>query len=189
MEIKHAPLDDTATDKESLQFLYGLIQYLQPSLIIESGTYTGHFALFAQKASPGSLIYTADPRQYHEKTLTELYELNGLDTRTLIEYRGTFEEMLEEYRDRLYKKVRLAFVDSGPPFNLDGRMYLDENDETVHSIRWHDYLLAKEFVGYGGFVVVHDMNQAGWPGHIEMWKEGIHLNGGRGVTIHQVREI
>jgi hypothetical protein len=189
MQVTHAELNDTATDIETLQVLYGLVKYLEPSLIIESGTYMGHFPLFAQTASPGSLIYTADPRQYHEKSLVEMYKENGLDPSMLVEYRGTFAEMLEEYRDRLYKKVKLAFVDSGPPFSHDGRLFLDENDETVHSIRWHDYQLAKEYVGYGGIIISHDMNQAGWPGHRDMWDEGIHLNGGRGITLHQVREL
>ncbi len=181
--LKHPPLDDTATDVETLQFLFCLIEYMKPLVIVESGTYKAHFVLFALAANPSALIFTADPRQYHEKTVKEMAKINDLPTDNIIEFRGTFIEMLAQ-NPHLAGSINLAFIDSGPPYGAGTVFTLDE---ATHKIRWQDYQAVKNYMAYNGIIISHDMNQCGWPGHREILDEGILLPGGRGITLHTVR--
>ena len=183
MDLKQPPLDDTATDPETLEFLYHLIRYLKPRVIVESGTYMGHFTLVALAASPTSFLYTADPRQYYTYSAKEMAEQNGISTKRLVEFRGTFHEMLAEH-PFLTEGVNLAFIDSGPPY---GDSDFVDPKEATHKIRWQDYQAVKNYMAYNGIIISHDMNACGWPGHKEILDEGILLPGGRGITMHTVR--
>lgn len=184
LDLLAPKLDDTATDAKTLEFLFNLIRYYEPLVIVESGTYMGHFSLIAVAAFPKTLIYTADPRQYYEKTVQEMAKNNDLPAENIIEFRGTFIEMLAAY-PQLAGNINLAFIDSGPPYSNDPVHFTLE--EATHKIRWQDYQAVKNYMAYNGIIISHDMNQGGWPGHTEILDEGILLPGGRGITLHTVR--
>lgn len=184
--IKHPPFDGEATEVDTIQFLATLVYYNKPHVIVESGTYMGHFALFCLAACPNTIIFTADPRQYHEMTVREMAEANGLDPSRIIEYRGTFQAMLAEYQDSLYGNIEFAFVDSGPVVDERNAYCMEE---VSNRLRFDDYHAVKPYMSYNGIVAVHDMNQCGWPGHQEIWDEGVHLLGGRGITLWQRRDL
>lgn len=156
------PLDTVATDKESLNFLFGLLNYIKPKVIVEAGTYKGHFAVGAARLLPDSHIYTADINVH-----ADLPELPNLTF-----YRGDFVDMLNEYQ----LGFDFAFIDSGPPPNV----FEDPDIRTIRSQHWE---VAKKLAHVYGLLVCHDMVQNSWHGGIEIAGESVRLWGGCGLSL------
>ena len=157
-----SPPDDTATDMLTLGMLYQLLIYLQPKIIVEAGTWKGHFSVPAARLLPNSTIYTADTYRHG------LPHINNLHF-----FHGDFEIMLKD----LNPMVDFAFIDSGPPF-------VGEHERII---RWRHYEAVKPYMNKSGLIVSHDMNNRDWP-HAEdiLADSSLYLPGGRGITIKQI---
>ena len=156
------PLDDTATDRKSLAFLFALLSYMRPSVILEAGTYQGHFAVGAGRVLPESRIHTFDPTDY------------GWNQRLAPNVR--FHQQDFNY---IPEPFTFAFIDSGPPFP-------DEPELTIRSRHWR---FACDNITPGGIVACHDTNATDWCGVSTIFEEShIRLTGGRGLTLWQASE-
>ena len=153
------PLNNIATDQESLNFLFGLLNYIKPKVIVEAGTYKGHFAVGAARMLPESRIYTADIDVH--TTLPELPNLTF--------YQGDFVDMLNEYR----LGFDFAFIDSGPPPGGD-------KTKTIRMTHWE---AAKRLCHVRGILACHDMAANNWHGGPEITGESVRLLGGRGISL------
>lgn len=153
------PLDSCATDAASLGILFALIEYMKPRVVVEAGTYRGHFAVGAARILRGSRVFTADIVRH--ETLPTLPNL--------VSFRGDFVQML----DAEVQEFDFAFVDSGPPPGSDP------------SIRLQHWRAAQARIDVGGIVVCHDTNALDWHGAEEIIESGVRLVGGRGLTIWQ----
>jgi predicted O-methyltransferase YrrM len=157
-------LDSTATDWESLTLLYGLALYLRPKVIVEAGTYQGHFAVVVARLLPECAVWTADP----QSRLGEGAEPN------LHFVRADFDAMLADQPD-LRGQVDFAFIDSGPPWAAE-----------EPEMRWRHWTSCKAFMRSGGIMACHDTNAATtWPRGTDIARESLRLNGGRGVCLWQ----
>jgi predicted O-methyltransferase YrrM len=152
------PFDSHATDYETLGFLFALLEYVKPRVIVEAGTYRGHFAVGAARVLPDSLVFTSDIK-CHE-TLPEPPNLAA--------FLGDFEAMLDAIDVAPFD---FAFIDSGPPPGGES------------GVRLRHWRIAKERAAPGAILVCHDMNALGWTGGPEIAAEGILMPGGRGITI------
>lgn len=160
--IKLPPLDSEATDEPSLNLLITLAVYLQPAIIVEAGTWKGHFSVTAAEWLPNSRVYTADT-----------YEAGVIGPPNMRFFHGDFEAMLRI----VPAPINFAFIDSGPPFVQDWE----------HGIRWRHYCAVKPFMAPGGLIISHDMNSRDW-NHAEdiLAESDLYLPGGRGITIKQM---
>ena len=188
--IEFPPLNTIVTDQETLMFLQSLTFYVKPKVVVESGTFWGHFVFAAFAGYRFSRIYTADPFP-HKHIFEEYLEKNKEPMKNAQIYRhlGDLPSLLEEYEE-LRGHINLAFIDSGPPCADQPSNEGVESDAEAfsdHNRRWKDYKLIKPYMTHQGLIISHDANQAGWPGSKEIMDESILLNGGRGITIHQVR--
>jgi len=160
------PLDSIATDPETLEFLQALVIYQHPTLIVEAGTYLGHFAILAARGVPDAIVYTADTCPYEWPQFMEP---------NIRFYLGDFTEMLPVLAPGT---VDFAFIDSGPPFK----------DAWENDVRLRHYEAVKPYMKAGGLIVSHDMNATDWSGAETIRAEaGLRLVGGRGITIRQVQ--
>ena len=158
------PLDDMATDLETLQFLNKFLVYVQPKIVVEAGTWKGHFSVVAAEYLPNSRVYTADIFNHDLPKIQNLFA-----------YIGDFEEMLE----RISEPINFAYLDSGPPFF--------EGDELESGIRWRHYQAVKPLMAKGGLIVNHDMNSRDWNYAEDILADSsLYLPGGRGITIKQM---
>ena len=159
------PLDNLATDLETLRVLAALVAYQQPKVIAEAGTYQGHFAILASKASPESQVHTADPIDYgwqQDRPPTVIFHLQD------------FSEMLAGLPKQ---SINFAFIDSGPPFV----------EEWENCVRYRHYQDVMPYMAPGGLIVSHDMNSTDWHGADKIIEQSsLRLIGGRGITIQQV---
>lgn len=143
------------TEPETLDFLFALLEYLRPAVIVEAGTWRGDFAIEAARRLPDSHVYSADVI----RAVTD----PGLPNLTL--FHGDFGEMLEDGMP-----FDFAFIDSGP----------SNEDFGVRLRHWHR---AKFRVSPGGLVVCHDMIHRDWMGGEEIASESLLLNGGKGLAL------
>jgi len=159
------PLDSTATDEETLQFLLRTIVYFQPKVVAEAGTWKGHFSAAIANCCPEIQVYTAD---IFDHKIPEFPNLHF--------WLGDFENMLGEVPG----EIDFAYMDSGPPFF--------EGDEPETDIRWRHYQAVKSRMSKGGLIINHDMNDLTWDHAVEILAESdLYLPGGRGITIKQMR--
>ena len=162
LEFKFKDLDEVATDAASLYFLFALISFLNPKVVVEAGTWKGHFSLTLAQIMPSIAIYTADPIRFMKEP--------GL----LQYYQGDFVDMLESYK---LDSIDLAYIDSGPPCSSDWD----------HGIRWRHYQAVIPRMAPGGLIISHDMNDRDWEGADKIFElASIYLSAGRGLTIQQV---
>lgn len=157
--------EDIATDHASLRFLFGLLTFIRPRVIVEAGTYRGDFTLVAAKLAEAwaGEVYTADTIHYSELP----------DMPNLTYFHGDYGDMLPSVEG----EIEFAFVDSGPPC-------LDEFD---YGIRKRHYLATKKALKIGGIIAVHDTNKCSdWSYGEEIVEEaGVILRGGCGLTLWQ----
>ena len=170
-----APCDGTAGDQDSLTFLGALIQMAQPRVVLEAGTYRGHFALLAGRLVQrwGGYVFTADPIEHN---WIHLIAANALQ--------DTVEFVQDDFvkvGERLTAPADFAFIDSGPPF-LGGPGPTDPGWD--HGVRFRHYELAKQWVRPGGLVLVDDVNATDWQGSLRIREEATLLfPGGRGLSL------
>lgn len=161
--------NNEATEQETIIFLIGLLAYLEPSLVVESGTYRGHFALAASITLPSSRVLTCDPVDYSVQRLSNLEY-----------FHQDFEDMLEGLNER---SIGFAFIDSGPIPGPEPGTFLVEDE-----VRWRHYQAVKPYMAPGGLIVVHDMNNRDWYKADQILAEAsLYLPAGRGITIKQVK--
>ena len=159
------PLDGTATDLETLGMLTALAKYQRPSLIVESGTYMGHFSILAGLTLPHAVIHTADTTYYGWRK----YKPDNVNF-----HLQDFSEMLVSLPKQ---SIHFAFIDSGPPF---AQAWEDH-------VRYRHYQDVMPYMAPGGLVVSHDMNSTDWFGADKIIEQAsVRLTGGRGITIQQV---
>ena len=161
-ECQFEDLDAVATDADSLYFLFGLISFLKPKVVVEAGTWKGHFSLTLVQIMPSITIYTADPIRFMK------------DSGPLQYYQGDFVDMLELYK---LDSIDFAYIDSGPPCTSDWD----------NGVRWRHYQAVIPRMAPGGLIVSHDMNNRDWEGADKIHElADIYLPAGRGLTIQQV---
>ena len=157
------------TETETLHFLYGLLKYMQPKVIVEAGTCRGDFTVLARHACPEAEIYTADI--FKHKWIADLENLAMF-------FLGDFAKMLQEQlTDR---EIDFAFIDSGPPPTL-----LPPQLEV--GVRSRHYYAVKPYMRVGGIIAVHDTEKTDWSGAFSIIEDAdIRLNRGRGLSLRQI---
>lgn len=145
------PSSGDATGVDTLHLLSALLILSRPSLIVEAGTFKGHFAIAAASACPSAHIWTADVARHPE--WLEVAAQFGLASRIHF-YEGDFAAMLSEHFQ--LRSVDFAYIDSGP---ARGHTVRDD-------IRWQHYLAAKPYMCRHGIVATHDTNAAA------QWRHG-----------------
>lgn len=155
------PLDKIASDIETLNTLFILLGYIRPTLIVEAGTYRGHFSVGAARILPESNVWTADIKQQFEDPKLENFHF----------HEGDFEEMLE-----WIPKFDFGFIDSGPPWHGG------EDPKPETGLRLSHWYAAWEKLEVGGLLVCHDTVRHDWLGGDEIVAGGTTLRVGRGIT-------
>jgi predicted O-methyltransferase YrrM len=174
-EIVLPPLDDEATDLDSLKFLAALMRFEKPKVIVEAGTYRGHGALFMamglRSVGTDGHIWTADPI---DQGVAAYISRNGLDG--TITYRNQpFDEMLPD----VPTPIDFAFIDAS-----------DRRPGGDLLMRLHHLNLVMPKMRRGGLVVVHDTGAklGDWHGlETILQMGGVNLRGPRGLTLIQVK--
>ncbi len=157
------------TEVETLHFLYGLLQYLQPKVIVEAGTCRGDFTVLARIACPDADIYTADI--FKHKWIADLNE-------RAIVFFGDFEKMLRELLGDT--DIDFAFIDSGPPPTL-------EPPQFEAGVRLRHYNAVMPYMSVGGIIATHDTKKTDWNGaHAVINDADIQFNCGRGLVLRQI---
>ena len=158
------PEDDVGTERETLELLALLVAANAPGLIVEAGTYKGHFAENAIEACPRTTVFTADTIDHGYRPSDEW----------IYDYRGDFEAMLEELD---INSIDFAFIDSGPPFA----------EGFEKGIRKRHYDAVKARMTPGGLICVHDTNKTDWFGAEEIIANAtFRMKGGRGLTVEVI---
>ncbi len=156
------------TETETLHFLYGLLHYTQPKVIVEAGTCRGDFTSMAHTACPNAAIYTADI--FKHKWIGDLMEYG-------VFFQGDFEKMLQEWL--VGGGIDFAFIDSGPPPIL-----LPPQHEA--GVRIRHYNAVKPYMKAGGIIATHDTGKTDWTGAASIVADAsIHLDCGRGLSLRQ----
>jgi hypothetical protein len=160
------PFDDISIDDISLRRVAGIIMVRKPQVIVEAGTYRGHFAaLAAASVGPTVSVYTADPTAFVMTPWPEQITF----------HHGCFLEMLALYREELEGKVEFAFIDSGPPCTKDHKEW--------STIRIDHYEAVKSYLTPDGLIMVHDTNATDWEGANQIIAEAFwRTRQGRGLT-------
>ncbi len=157
------------TEVKTLHFLYGLLHYLQPAVIVEAGTCRGDFTILARHACPEATIYTADI--FKHKWIDDLSNIAAF-------FHGDFEKMLQEYLQGI--EIDFAFIDSGPPPHL-----LPPQFEA--GVRQRHYNVVMPYMAKGGVVAVHDTGTTDWKGAQTIIDDAdMHFNSGRGLVLKQI---
>jgi len=173
LEIPYEPAKKGhGTDGATLRFLYDFLQYTQPSLIVEAGTFEGSFVLLAHEACPDATIYTADICMYDQH--------DGVEDAAIFCW-GDFRLMLEEND---LSDIDFAFIDSGPPINKNG---MAEMNDSIKSLRATHYNAVLSRMRKGGIVATHDTRKPDWDFAPEIIADaGLQLNCGRGLALRQI---
>ena len=163
VNIKLPEWDAEGTDQETIYFLASLLNFEQPEVVVEAGTYRGHFAIMAATVLPNSRVFTSDPVDWGLPQMGNLFY-----------FQTDFEEMLSGLKPR---SVDFAFIDSGCP---PGQT-LDK------SVRWRHYQAVKPYMAKDGIIAVHDMNATDWYNAGKILADSdLYLQAGRGLTLEQL---
>lgn len=159
------PLDTEAVDSKSLTLLLALVLHEAPKVIVEAGTYQGHFALHAAATckaySIQGMVWTADPVDHGVAQRIIDAGLGG---------RVFYNQM--SYSDMLAivpAPVDFAFIDASE-MGGDPHIRLRHLVETLPLMR------------PGGLIVMDD-TKADWTGADIGRRMGIALSGGRGLAL------
>ena len=157
------------TEVETLCFLYGLLKYMQPKVIVEAGTCRGDFIVLVRHACPKAEIYTADI--FKHKWIADLENLAMF-------FLGDFEKMLQELLQG--REIDFAFIDSGPPPIL-------KPPQHESGVRLRHYNAVKPYMSEGGVIATHDTKKTDWMGAAEIIADAdIQFNCGRGLTLRRI---
>lgn len=168
IEIQVRPFDTCGADLATLEFLAALVNLAQPKVLVEAGSYCGHFALYAAKvmADWGGEVWTADPLLHDN--WTALIASNGL---TNLHY---VPADFGAIPFAALGPVDFAFVDSGAPFA----------NGWEDGLRLRHYELAKQVVRPGGLIVTDDTAADDWQGVQRIRAEAaLVLPGARGLSV------
>ena len=156
------------TESETLHFLYSLLHYMQPKVIVEAGTCRGDFTVLARAACPEADIYTADI--FKHEWVSDIKAQAAF-------FLGDFEKMLEEL---VGLEVDFAFIDSGPPPKL-----LPPQFEA--GVRVRHYNAVMPYMALGGIIATHDTSKTDWEGAPSIiFDSDIHFDSGRGLSLRQI---
>ena len=154
-------------DASNDQFLHWLVQYIswaQPSVVVEAGTFMGHFALVcgrsAQLLDIPLHVWTCDVSDFGAAERATQYGLTSLVTIKTQD----FAAMLEE--DIGLHSVDLAYIDSGP---TDGVT-------TEPDLRWRHFNAVMPHMRKGGIILVDDTQRsANWAHKDELRAMGVTI--------------
>lgn len=197
-EIVIPMFDGEATDQLALRWATLLMRLHRPRIVVEAGTYRGHFAILAaatmRDLGIDGHVYTADPYDYGVAAFIEANNLRSYIT----SHQGDFEELFDRHPE-IVEHIDFAYIDSGPGVALgsDGTIIGREIVETLDdggpdprftSMRWRHYLKARINLAENGIIVVDDTNatNADWD-QVEAIKDqaSLVLTGARGLTVYQ----
>lgn len=138
------PIHMDASGSEFLEWLSTYLIWVRPGIVVEAGTFQGHFALVAAKTaqlhSIPMKIWTADVSDFGVAQRITEFELAEYITALQCD----FERMLDEHIG--IASVELAYIDSGP---TDGV-------ETSDDIRWKHLQAVMPYMKRGGLIIVDD---------------------------------
>ena len=155
------------TEVETLHFLYGLLKYMQPKVIVEAGTYRGDFAVLARSACPSAEIFTADI--FKHKWTDDL-------EKDATFFLGDFEKMLHVK----CVEIDFAFIDSGPPPVL-------KPPQHEPGVRLRHYNAVMPYMAVGGIIATHDTGKTDWDGATSiLFDADIQFNCERGLSLRQI---
>jgi predicted O-methyltransferase YrrM len=162
--------DEMASAPASIDLMGMLVNFIQPSIVVEAGTYRGHLALAVAnilRAHEHGTIYTADTVDNFSGTLAHITELQPF----VRWYHGDYLDMLAEIEG----EIDLAYIDASS--KQDSRLRLTHAERTFERLR------------PGGLLVADDTASTDWQeGEVfRDWAKctGIHLSQHRGLTIIQ----
>lgn len=161
------PLDQDATDVESLVLLLTVIHHARPATIVEAGTYLGHFAVAAARLMPESQIWTADKIRPDLPDLPNLHFVEGDFEHDLLRPNFTSDT------------IGFAYIDSGSR---------RDNLNYESAVRRRHWLAARPYICPGGMMAIHDINTTDWHGGLDTIAEcAFRSHGGSGVGFWQAR--
>lgn len=137
--------DADSSCPEFLNVLHALIQWEKPKIVVEAGTYKGHFARVVADACPEAKIWTADPHDYGFQGTTNIIAL-----------RGDFTTMLTDFIAP--GTVDLAYIDSGPTSEMT----------TAEDVRWMHFAAVGRYMRKGGLIIVDDTQPSGFWTNVNM---------------------
>ncbi len=175
----------TASEVAMLYWLYGLVFYMRPTLIVEAGTFEGHativMATALRDAKIPGLIYTADVDDY---SVMPNCERNGVQD-YVKPFWGDYCDLLDG--PLAGRSIDLAFIDSGPCI-CKGEVPPERLIEITMRSRHIKATLPR--LAPNGVVVVDDMAAAddAWLG-VKEFRDiaGLYLSAGRGMALLQRR--
>lgn len=155
--------DSDATEEETMLFLGAFLQLLRPGIVVEAGTFKGHFAEMAAQLTDAT-VFTADPGPCE-------YEPS---TPQIVSCKMDFSAMLDTHDIR---NIDVAFIDSGLPcVNV-----------FEAGIRFRHYEEVHSRMRSGGVIVTHDVNTTDWVGATIIRDAAtILFPGGRGLALEVV---
>ena len=175
LSVALPPLDDGATDIETLDLLAQLVRYERPARVVEAGTYRGHGALVMAAALRANGIeghvWTADPVDHGIGPYISANNLGALLTWRNV----SFDEMLPE----VPTPIDFAFIDAS-----------DRRPGGDVLMRLHHLNLVMPKMRPGGLILVHDTGakRGDWGGlELILQMGGVNLRGPRGLTLIQVK--
>lgn len=169
--------DAESTEVETIDFLLALLLYFRPAVIVEAGTYRGHFAVPAARVAAhwGGCVWTWDPMYYKW--------LEGLKScpRNLVYIQDDF------VLDGL-PQPDFCFIDSGRArhINPDGTTASAFVHPLSHDIgiRERHVAEARQYHVLNTVIAIHDMNTAAdWRGGIEIASHCFRFMVGRGLGL------
>lgn len=155
-----------ALESGLLQFVAEMLWLLKPKVIVEAGTYRGHFAAVASASCPSAIVWTADPNTF------ELHE--AAHAPNVKHFRGDFDHMLDQHVG--LQSVDIAMIDSGP---AEGTT-VDDLD-----MRWRHFNSVKAYMKHGGLILIDDTD-GNWNHVDDIKTQGVTFYGKRGLTVVQV---
>lgn len=162
------PFDTESCDAKTLTVLLGLLIHEQPRVIVEAGTYNGHFAIqgggILKAYNYSGRIWTADPVDHGVAQRIADAELLG----RVYYHGGPFEELL----DICPAPIDFAFIDATESGG-DPAMRLKHVTAVLPLMR------------PGGLVCVDD-TASDWTGVEVLRRMGLSLGGARGLTVIRV---
>ena len=157
------------TEPETLHFLYSLLHYMQPKVIVEAGTCRGDFTILARNACPSADIYTADI--FRHKWVDNINDRAAF-------FHGDFEKMLKE--TFVGHEIDFAFIDSGPPPKLPPPQF-------EAGVRIRHYNAVLPYMRADGIIATHDTAKTDWTGASSIIDDAdIQFNCGRGLSLRQI---
>ena len=171
------PAHVDASEEEFLQWLTVHMIWSKPGVIVEAGTFMGHFALVAAKTAHifgfPAHVWTADVKDFGLSERIESNDLHGCIT----EFRGDFAAMLDTHLG--VRSVDLAYIDSGPTHGVD----------VVPEVRWEHLAAVMPYMKRGGLIIVDDtQTKAHWPRKDQIRAMGVTIGDAhRAVTLIEAR--